>query len=77
MLWLCTAGLRDVPSGLIKSSFVILRFTSEFSGRIRLCRGEFACSCTRNIAPDANRTEMAPNLERNPGEAALVNHRRT
>ena len=35
-----------VPSGLITNSFVIFRFTSEFSGRIRLCRVEFACSCT-------------------------------
>ena len=30
-----------VPSGLITNSFVIFRFTSEFSGRIRLCRVEY------------------------------------
>ena len=47
-----------VPPGLIKSSFVIFRFTSEFSGRIPFCRGEFAPGRSVNLSENSVRADQ-------------------
>ena len=47
-----------MPPGLIKSSFVIFRFTSEFSGRIPFCRGEFAPGRSVNLSENSVRADQ-------------------